>query len=57
MQGRRPEKTGVVFSGILTHCMRSGNGYPEFCRAENEADDLGSFTAVDRDSPIGSDAL
>ena len=57
MQGRRREKTGGVFSGILTHCMRSGIGYPGFFRAENEADDLGSFTAVDRDSPIGSEAL
>jgi len=57
MRGRKPEKTRGVFSGILTHCMRSGNGYPGFCRAENEADDLGSFTAVDGNSPTGSAAL
>jgi hypothetical protein len=37
MLGRRPEKTGCVFSAI-----RRG-----FFRAENNADGLGSFAAVE----------
>ena len=38
MQGRRPGKTGGVFTGI-----RCG-----FFRAENDADGRGSFAAVER---------
>jgi hypothetical protein len=41
MRGRRPGKTGGVFAGI----------HRGFFRAENDADGLGSFAAVERSMP------